>query len=357
MSGTSMDGIDIAAIRTDGESRAEPLATAAVPHDEAMRALLRAAMREARNLADRRHRPGVLAEAEVAVTEAHLRALAPFLDGLASCGLKADVIGFHGQTVLHRPEAGLSVQIGDGAALARRTGIPVVWDMRARDVAHGGQGAPLIPAWHGVLARGLDVSPVAFVNIGGVANVTWVGQGGRLVAFDCGPGNALMDDIALRMAGRSCDEGGRLAASGRVSEDVLRGYLASAFFRAPPPKSLDRDAFSLSPVENLPLRDALATLAELTARAIAAAAHWFPEPVQLWIVCGGGRRNHHLMERLAANVEAPVAPAEALGLDGDMMEAQGWACLAVRALKGLPITFPETTGAPEPLTGGILSRP
>ena len=354
MSGTSMDGIDAAIIRTDGQGLAEPVAAWSFPYDRAMRRLLARAMQQAQGLKERNGRPGVLGEAERAVTEAHVAAVRA---ALAEHDARVDLIGFHGQTLLHRPGERLTVQIGDGAQLAAKTGLPVVWDMRANDVAHGGQGAPMIPAYHAALARRAADLPVVFVNIGGVANVTWVGQGGALLAFDCGPGNALLDDWMAQKTGAPFDEDGRMAASGKADEAIVQGYLAHPFLAGQPPKSLDRGSFSLAPVAALDTADGAATLAAFTARAIARAAQWFPAPPRLWVICGGGRRNRHLMELLAAAVEAPVAPAEALRLDGDMLEAQGWAYLAVRALKGLPLTWPETTRAPKPLTGGIVSYP
>ena len=353
MSGTSMDGIDAALLRTDGERIIEPLAAMSFPYNRMMRCLLAQAMKEARGMTDRTARPGVIREAEEAVTEAHIAAVRAFRE---KHDVEIGLIGFHGQTLLHRPEKRLTVQIGDGARLADASGVTTVWDMRANDVARGGQGAPLIPVYHRALASGLERAPVAFVNIGGVANVTWIGGAGKLLAFDCGPGNALLDDWMMKHAGKPLDENGALAAAGRADEAVLRDYLASPFLAARPPKSLDRGDFPAALAEHLSPADGAATLTELTARAISRASRWFPEPVKLWIITGGGRLNRHMMARIAANVAAPVAPAEAFGMDGDMMEAQGWAYLAARCLKGLPITFPGTTGAPQPLSGGVVSR-
>lgn len=352
-----MDAIDVALIRTDGVSVAEPVAAAGYPLDEETRRLLRRAIEEARSLTDRHARPGILNAAEEAVTAVHVHAVKTFLADLPARSAEIDVIGFHGQTVLHRPEKRLTVQLGNGAVLAGKTGIPVVWDMRAADVAAGGQGAPLVPVYHRILSRRVPLRPVAFVNIGGISNVTWVDEGGWMLAFDCGPGNALLDDWCLRHAGLSHDEDGHLAAAGRECADILAGWLASPFFTMPPPKSLDRGDFTSAAVEGLSLEDGAATLTRLTARAIARAREWFPQPARLWVITGGGRRNRHLMTLLAEELDAPVVPAEAVHLNGDMMEAECWACLAVRSLKGLPITFPETTGVTAPCTGGRLSLP
>ncbi len=357
MSGTSMDAIDVALIRTDGVSVAEPVASTSFPLEDEVRRLLRRAMEEARTLTDGNARPGILQAAEEAVTTVHVHAVKTFLADLPAASPEIDIIGFHGQTVLHRPAEGLTVQLGDGAALAREVGIPVVWDMRAADVAAGGQGAPLVPVYHRILSRRVPLRPVAFVNIGGISNVTWVDEGGRMLAFDCGPGNALLDDWCLRHAGLPHDEDGRLAAAGREHGDILAGWLSSPFFIMPPPKSLDRGDFTSEPVENLSLGDGAATLTRFTARSIARAREWFPQPARLWVITGGGRRNRHLMALLAEELDAPVVPAEAVHLNGDMMEAECWACLAVRSLKGLPLTFPETTGVPAPCRGGRFSLP
>ena len=358
MSGTSMDGIDAAILRADGEQSWEVLLHYHTPYDDGMRKLLRAAMREARHIRRREERGEAMRRAEEAITRAH----AEFIDEiLAHTDMDIDLIGFHGQTVLHAPERGLTVQLGDGRALATQTGIPVAWDMRANDVAHGGQGAPLAPAWHMALARRLPMRPVMFVNIGGVANVTWIGHEDDMPhAFDTGPGNALMDDLMRRETGQPRDEDGARAARGRVHEEALRALLAHPALHEPPPRSLDRDAFAAladDVLAGLSLEDALATLCRFTAHSIAQAVSWLPAPPALWIVCGGGRHNRTLMAMLAEEVNAPVVPAEAVEMNGDFMEAECWAWLAVRALKGLPISWPATTGVPAPMTGGVISRP
>jgi anhydro-N-acetylmuramic acid kinase len=268
-----------------------------------------------------------------------------------------DVIGFHGQTVLHRPEQRLTVQLGDGPLLAQLTTRPVVYDLRAADVAAGGQGAPLVPVYHRALAARIEDRPVAVVNIGGVANVTWIGGDGRLIAFDTGPGNAMIDDVIRKRTGADFDAGGVIAAKGRVHEDYVTQYLRHSYFAAPSPKSLDRNAFATELVDGLDMEDAVATLTAFTAAAIARAREHFPQEPQLWVVCGGGRRNRSLMRMIAGLVEHAVVPAEVAGLDGDALEAEAWAYLAVRSLKGLPITFPGTTGVPAPMTGGLLAEP
>jgi anhydro-N-acetylmuramic acid kinase len=378
MSGTSMDGIDVALIETDGEAALTRGPCATFPYSPAFRAELSAAVEAAKVLRHRDERarqhvadlraaaakvlrprgarPDVLQTAERHLTELHAEAVARFLADKGFDAGTIDVVGFHGHTVLHAPEQRLTVQIGDGALLAKLTGIDVVYDLRAADVAADGQGAPLAPVYHRALTARLPERPIAVLNIGGVANVTWIGQDGELLAFDTGPGNALIDDWMLRHQGVPRDEGGALAAAGRVHDDYVTEYLRHSYFGEPPPKSLDRNAFALELVDQLPAADGAATLTAFTAASIARAREHFPEQPQLWVVSGGGRLNRTLMAMLAGHVESAVAPAEAAGMDGDAVEAEAWAYLAVRSLAGLPISFPGTTGVPQPQTGGVLAK-
>jgi anhydro-N-acetylmuramic acid kinase len=356
MSGTSMDGIDVAVIETDGEEEVTRGASHTLAYDAAFRARLAKAIDEARALPDRTTRTTLLADVERELTERHAAGVGQLLRAQGLSAGDIGLIGFHGHTVLHAPERGLTVQLGDGPLLARRTGIDVVYDLRAADCAAGGQGAPLAPVYHRALAAGLPERPLAVVNVGGVANVTWIGHDEGLLAFDTGPGNALIDDWMARQAGRPRDEDGKAAAAGAVDAAALTALLTHDYFGALPPKSLDRNAFSLAPVAALSVEDGAATLTAFTAAAIAKAREHFPEEPGLWVICGGGRRNRTLMRMIAERVGGAVAPAEAAGFDGDAVEAEAWAYLAVRSALGLPITFPGTTGVPAPLTGGILAR-
>jgi anhydro-N-acetylmuramic acid kinase len=270
------------------------------------------------------------------------------------------VVGFHGQTVLHRPAQRLTVQIGDGAALAQRLGLPVVHDFRAADVAAGGQGAPLVPVFHRALAETLArEKPIAVLNIGGVAKVTFIDDHNDPVACDTGPGNALIDDLMRARTGRPFDNAGETAARGKVDEDFVTRVLADQFFDLPPPKSLDRNAFAYAALDlpNYSDADGAATLAALTACAVACVVPLLPRPPKSRIIAGGGARNRTLfvmLERWLA--PATVATANAIGWSADVLEAQAFACMAVRTLKGLPITFPSTTGVPAPLGGGLVAR-
>jgi anhydro-N-acetylmuramic acid kinase len=360
MSGTSLDGIDVAFLNTDGETDLGRGPSRSYPYASDQREELREALRQATVLTERDARPGTLAATEANLTHWHAAAVERFCE---ECGVAREtigVIGLHGQTVLHRPVNRLTVQLGDGALLARLTKCRVVADLRAADVAAGGQGAPLVPVYHRALASHAGQRPVVFVNIGGVSNVTWIGADDALLAFDTGPGNALLDDWVLRHTGEPFDRGGRLAADGAVDQQRLGQFMENLYFALPPPKSLDRNAFNLALVEGLTPADGAATLVRFTAGALARAADHFPAPPKAWIVCGGGRRNPAIMRDLAALLEPNgqhVMPAESLGIDGDTTEAEAWAYLAVRSLRGLPITFPGTTGAPRPLTGGVLHEP
>jgi anhydro-N-acetylmuramic acid kinase len=357
MSGTSLDGIDVALLVTDGEEMVERGPAATYPYRPDQQALLHDALAAAKHLESRDARPGILAEAERQLTHWHAEAVERFL---AEQGLKASaigLIGFHGQTVIHRPERRLTVQLGLGPELARRTGVPVVYDMRAADVAAGGQGAPLVPVYHRALAVRLGERPVAFVNIGGVANMTWIGRAGDVVAFDTGPGNALLNDWCERHTDVSMDRDGALAARGTSHENVIRLLLNNDFFATSAPKSLDRNAFDVTAVDGLSVEDGAATLTRFTAEAIAASAALVPEAPKLYVICGGGRLNPTLMRDLRSLVQAPVIIAEDRGFNGDSMEAEAWAYLAVRCLRGLPISFPGTTGAPRPMTGGVIVTP
>lgn len=357
MSGTSMDGVDAALIATDGEDVEAFGPTHFRPYGEAERAVLRAALAAATRIADRGDRSGPLAEAERIVTDAHAEAVEALLARQDVDAPRVSLVGFHGQTVFHAPARGLTVQIGDGAALARRLRIPVVHDFRAADVAAGGQGAPLVPIYHRALVRAAGLAgDVAVVNIGGVANVTRVAADGGLIAFDTGPGNALIDDLVRERTGAPMDRDGVLSSAGTVERQVLAELIGDPWFDLPPPKSLDRDAFSRAPVARLSTADAAATLAAFTAEAIARGVA-LAGGAQRIVVCGGGAHNPAILARLAEASGAEVLTADRLGWSVDFMEAQAFAYLAARCVAGLPSSFPETTGVPHPVIGGVLSAP
>jgi anhydro-N-acetylmuramic acid kinase len=355
MSGTSLDGVDVALIETDGERIGSFGPSGYRPYSETERAVLRQALAEAVVLSRRDVRPGILAAAERVVTSAHVEAVAAFLAQHGIARDRVDIVGFHGQTVLHRPDDQLTVQIGDGAGLAEAIGLPVIYDLRAADVSAGGQGAPLVPVYHRALARGLDRDgPIAVVNIGGVSNITYIDGDAALIACDTGPGNALLDDFVLRMTGQSFDANGALAAQGRFDDAWIAKALRNPFFEAPPPKSLDRNHFATLVLGDMAPTDGAATLTAFTAATIASIVPLLPKPPTSWIITGGGARNPTMLGMLQARLPgAVVESADALGWSVDSMEAQAFAFLAVRSLAGLPLSYPATTGVLKPITGGV----
>jgi len=348
MSGTSIDGIDAALIDTDGGRVIRPLGFHSMPYEPDFAHRLRAIL-------GRKTQDAETEAVERDLTLLHARAVGRLL---ANAGVRANavrLVGFHGHTVHHEPESGFTWQIGDGALLASECGIDVIADFRSADVAGGGEGAPLAPVFHAALATDLE-KPLAVLNVGGVANVTWIGRNGQLRAFDTGPGNALIDDWTYRNTGKSMDRDGNLARRGTVDLDALDHLLRNSYFDRPPPKSLDRNAFDVAVVEPLLVEDGAATLTRFTAAAVARACAFLPDPPHRWIVSGGGRRNPAIMDDLRAVLGVPVEPMEAVGWDGDAIEAQAFGYLAARRLDNLPTSFPETTGVSSATSGGVLHK-
>ncbi len=360
MSGTSMDGIDAALIETDGDTAVRRIAFGATPYDEPFRARLRGAMAAALAITAPEPDPLVDAVAEE-LTLRHAAAVMALLAEAMVASADVGVTGFHGQTVAHRPDRGWTWQIGDGALLARLTGITTVSDFRAADVAAGGQGAPFAPAYHRAIVAGLGDDPVAVLNLGGVGNITWFGRGAGEArswgSFDTGPGNALIDDWVRAGTGASHDAGGAIAGAGSVREQVVDAMLDLDWFDLPGPKSLDRADFGLGAVRGLSLADGAATLTAFTAATVEQALrHVADRPARL-LVTGGGRHNPTLMAMLAERTGLPVAPVEAVGWDGDALEAEAFAYLAVRVLTDKPTSWPETTGVRQATGGAIVSAP
>jgi anhydro-N-acetylmuramic acid kinase len=359
MSGTSLDGVDVALIETDGKRVQSFGPSGYRPYTEPERLLLRQALAEAIDLPQRDARPGILREAERAVTIAHAEAVAAFTAQNRLTREDIDIVGFHGQTVLHRPAQKMTVQIGDAAALAKAIHIPVMHDFRAADVAAGGQGAPFVPVYHRALAQLLErEGPIAVLNIGGVSNITYIDGADTLIACDTGPGNALLDDFMYRVIGQRFDCEGRMAAQGRIDEAWIARALEHPFFALPPPKSLDRNDFASLKLREVSPADGAATLTAFTAAAVARIVPLLPRPPKSWIVSGGGARNLTMVRMLRERVRpATVEAADTLGWSGDAIEAQAFGFLAARGLKGLPLSYPATTGVPIPMTGGVIARP
>lgn len=355
MSGTSLDGIDAALIDTDGEGQVRPLAFRGEAYSDAARTQLAAATALALTFDRPRASPDLVAAGEL-IDRTHAFAVHKLLREAGVEAADVAVIGYHGQTVAHRPDRGWTWQIGDGAVLARATGIAVVSDFRSADVAAGGQGAPLLPVYHAALTAGLE-KPVAVLNLGGVGNITFVGADGTLVAFDTGPANGLIDSWVEAETGARFDAGGVLAAAGQIDEAVLTGMLDHPFFELAPPKSLDRNDFTIQPARGLAAADGAATLTAFTAASVNEATDRLPARPRRLIVAGGGRHNPTLLRMIGERTGLTPEPSDVLGWNGDAMEAEGFAYMAVRTLRGLPISFPGTTGVTAPLAGGVVSRP
>jgi anhydro-N-acetylmuramic acid kinase len=355
MSGTSLDGIDAALVETDGEGQVRAIAFRGEPYSDAARAQLAAATAMALTFDRPRASPDLVAAGEL-IDRTHAFAVHKLLREAGVAAAAVAVVGYHGQTVAHRPDRGWTWQIGDGAVLARATGITVVSDFRSADVAAGGQGAPLLPIYHAALVAGIE-GPVAVLNLGGVGNITFVGRDGALIAFDTGPANGLIDSWVEAETGARYDAGGALAASGRVDEAVLTGMLDHPFFELAPPKSLDRNDFTIQPARGLGIADGAATLTAFTAASVNEAIDRLPERPRRLIVAGGGRHNPTLLRMIGERTGLVPEPSDALGWNGDAMEAEGFAYMAARTLRGLPISFPGTTGVAQPMSGGLVSHP
>jgi len=379
MSGTSMDGIDIALLKSDGESFVERGPSLEIPYSDHTKANIEQALIDAKEITYREQRIGIMEVLEKELTDLHANAIEQFLTKFNLNRADVDLIGFHGQTVLHRPNGkrpddALTVQLGNGETLAKQTGINVVYDMRANDMKHGGQGAPLVPIYHKALVRSLPdelkaKAPIAFVNIGGISNITFIGRAsdneeGELVAFDTGPGNALIDQWVQANSNQLIDKDGELAGKGRVITMITKQYLAESYFQQTLPKSLDRLDFQ--PLQDkvekdfISLEDGARTLCYVTAAAIVKSVDLLPEPPKLWIICGGGRKHPSIMEdlkTLTSYQRGEVISAEQAVLDGDSMEAEAWAYLAIRSAKNLPLTFPMTTGCEKAVSGGVMVGP
>ncbi|WP_134500063.1 anhydro-N-acetylmuramic acid kinase [Microvirga pakistanensis] len=351
ISGTSMDGIDVSIVETDGEAFVQPGPGRTFSYPTELRKTLQDLIAQ-----PERAQSEPLEDLERAVTQAHIAAIRRFMDETGISSRDVSLVGFHGQTVYHRPEIRFTRQLGIGALVARELGIDTVYRFRHADVASGGEGAPFVPLYHRALASRLP-QPVMILNLGGVGNVTYI-DGETVIAFDTGPASALLDDFVLRRRGLSFDENGRLAASGTVNKELVAAFMSNPFFDRPAPKSLDRQDFHARAkgVEALSDEDGAATLAAFTVESVVAALRHVPRAPLRWLVTGGGRLNAHFMRRLHERLGVPVDPVETVGWNGDFLEAQAFGYLAVRSTLGLPLSLPTTTGVPHPMPGGELQR-
>ena len=362
MTGTSLDGVDMAVLDTDGETKVSfgPWSEMSMPPEtrKVLEATIKAALTWPRGEAE----PAIFNEARRVLVDYHLESAHQFLRHNHLKFSDFDVLGVHGQTVLHeRPKEGVkgrTVQLFDGQAFADATGVPVVCDFRQADIEAGGEAAPLMPVYHRALAQnaGLEL-PLLVVNLGGVANITAIDERG-LTALDTGPANGLMDQWMRRYDRGDFDHGGRIAAGGKVHADKVSAYMTHDYFKASAPKSLDRYDFNLQAIEGLSFEDGLATLSAFTLQSLLAGIDLIGAKPKTVVLAGGGRHNLHLVRQITAALSpAKVVLAEDIDWRGGALEAEGFAYMAVRSLKGLPISFPGTTGVKMPLTGGRVSYP
>ncbi len=356
MSGTSCDGIDISLIRTDGDKKVQAVAFETFPYRSGFQSLLRACAS-----AKRRQDPHFIDYCEKRLTFLHIEAVKKFLQSRKVKSSNIDLVGFHGHTIAHGVcGKHFSHQIGNGSLLAKKLGIDVINDFRSNDIAKGGQGAPLAPIFHTAII-GKRSDPSVFVNVGGISNVTWIDSNREcFLGFDAGPGNTLLDRLIQKFTGELFDRNGGYAAMGRVQQSHLRQFLSKRHFRRKPPKSFDVFDFNFDELLRLSIEDGAATLTAITAHAIFMAQDYFPKKARHWLICGGGRKNKSLLSMLRGLVEADskanmsVSTVEKIGWDGDAIESQAFAYLAVRSAKGLPLTFPLTTGVSKPTKGGVF---
>jgi len=362
MTGTSLDAVDMAVLDTDGETIFEFGPAGERKLGDATRDVVLEATRQALAWERGAPEPAIFAHAAEMVAEEHFAAAEAFLQDNGLAWPDLDLVAMHGQTVLHeRPKdgvAGRTVQLGDAAMLARLCGRSVAYDFRSADIAAGGEGAPLAAVYHVARAKASKLTPpLAVLNVGGVANVTWWRGGDDFTAFDTGPGNGMLDLLVQARGAGRYDAGGKYASVGRADDAIVRALLAHPYFSSPPPKSLDRYDFSLEPLESLHLEDAAATLVAFTAEAVKLGLEALGGEPREVIVTGGGRHNPQIMAALSERLAAPVRPAEDHGWRGDSIEAEAFAFLGARVKRGLPITFPSTTGVAQPMTGGRIVRP
>lgn len=359
MSGTSLDGIDVAIIGSDGEKAVQFGPAVTYPYDDEFRNLLKSV------LGKQGQKDPKLNDIERELTSLHGRAVIDFMDRFDLGHGDVDVIGFHGHTVFHDPDNKITHQLGDGQMLADQVNIPVVGDFRLNDVSSGGQGAPLAPIYHQALVNGTpDLAlPVCVLNLGGISNVTFIGKdhgiddGANLLAFDTGPCNSLLDEWIFKKTGKSFDDGGKIAKSGKVDEGILKTMLASPYFSKPNPKSLDRLDFNIDAIKDLSTEDGAATLTRFIAGAVKTAQSSLPATPTCWVLTGGGAHNKTLLSELEAALLGKVICGDEIGWNSDGLEAQAFAYLALRSLAGLPITYPGTTGTPQRLSGGKCFKP
>lgn len=356
MSGSSHDGVDAALIKTDGYDHIEVLNAVTTPYVRDLREMIKDILnpQESKDLAIE-HKVQTVSDR---LTRTHIATLYELLNKAGLTEAKIDFIGFHGHTIAHDPKNKMTRQIGNAQMIANECSIPVIADFRSADVAAGGQGAPLAPIYHSARSQDLD-KPLAILNLGGVGNVTYLGDAGEIIAFDTGPANALIDDWIYKKTGENFDMDGAIARSGNIDQDLVDKWIKHPYFARAGVKSLDRNDFDMvkEDIKDYSLEGGAATLTEFTIASIARAVDHLPSVPKNWLVTGGGRKNGYMMVALMDRLQTSVDPVETVGWNGDSLEAECFGYLAVRRFLGLPISFPSTTGVPKPMTGGVIFEP
>lgn len=362
MSGTSMDGIDAALLKSDGQNEIEIIGHLSYAYPAVFRSKLKQSLDKVVGVTKRVELPENVSSLERELTLEHAAIVDQLLKKYSILPSKVDLVGFHGQTILHRPDIGLTIQLGDGQLLARKCGIDVVFDLRSNDMKHGGEGAPLVPVYHRALAQKLKDKlnfPIAFINIGGISNLTFVGKDNELYAFDCGPGNGLIDQWMFLKTGSTMDRNGEAGLRGTVDEKIVNSYANHPFFSNEKPGSLDWRSFKPLLNDAISLEDGAASLSFITAYGIVNSFRHLPMLPKTLVVSGGGVHNGAIMKALKQLTQKNgiiILTARSLGLCSDFLEAEAWAYLAIRSIYQLPITFPTTTGCDRPRSGGKLAR-
>lgn len=358
MSGTSLDGVDVAILTTDGARILGYGPHMSCSYSAEEQAILKTSMQDALSWNFQGPQPNSFARAEGLIHEAHIRAVTQLLADNNLSSVDIDLIGFHGQTVLHHAPSqhakGRTLQLGDGQVLAQALGIDTVYDFRSADVDAGGQGAPLSPIYHQALVANTD-AVTAVLNIGGVSNITVMRPHAPMVASDCGPGNGPLDQWVEQHGLGAFDEGGKLSLKGTPDFERIARWMERGFFKLPLPKSADRYDFDvLAEMAGMSAHDGAATLCAFCALSVAQSVDGLF--IDRLIVCGGGRHNPAIMAALREALGCTVLSSEHMGWEGDALEAQAFAYMAVRSVLGLPISFPQTTGVPSPISGGLLVK-
>ena len=359
MSGTSCDGIDASIIESDGENDLNLIGNYFFPYEEESRFKIRKLKEKIDKVVDLEINKGEINDLEKKITSLHSKAINLLLEKLDINKSEIDLVGLHGHTIFHSFQSKKTKQLSDGKALSAMTGLNVIYDFRENDLRNGGQGAPLVPIFHKLLQKKLELKlPVVFVNIGGISNITYLDKNDEMISFDSGPGNFLIDKLLQLKSNDKIqfDKNGDLAFKGRIDKSILDNYLSDPYYKTLPPKSLDVNDFNLSPVREISLQNSITTLSELTSVTIVNSLNFFLHRPQKIILCGGGRKNRYIYEQIAKKSNISTTSIDHYKLNGDFIESQAFAYLAIRSFLKKPISFPKTTGVSKPMTGGKLIK-